>query len=126
MRSPTLRRLRHFRLHYYFWPRIAYSECWGLSPLWRNNTPLLETAILRHYENLSWPLGPLEHKRISFSKKMDEMLQVAVERRGNGTGSGEMSLYVQPSSIPARFKQRVQRMEILRKRSSGISERREE
>ncbi|PVI05180.1 hypothetical protein DM02DRAFT_624212 [Periconia macrospinosa] len=63
-------------------------KCRGPKPLWHNTSPVLETAIIRHNEKPSEPLGPLEHKKLYFFKKMDDMLQVTVERTQNG-GSNE-------------------------------------
>ncbi|KAF1953009.1 hypothetical protein CC80DRAFT_451401 [Byssothecium circinans] len=98
-------------------------KCRGPSSLWHNTTPLLETAIIRHNENPSKPLGLLEHKQTYFFKKPNELLQVTVERLGTAMGSGEVSLYVQPSSIPARIRQRVLRMEMSKRKDVRIRER---
>jgi hypothetical protein len=97
-------------------------KCRGPSPRWHSTTPLLETAVLRHNLQPSIPLGPLEHKKTYFFKKMDSLLQVAVERQ---PGSSNVSLYVSPSSIPARFRQRLYNLERLRNQVSRIRERRE-
>ncbi|KAF2176770.1 hypothetical protein K469DRAFT_645244 [Zopfia rhizophila CBS 207.26] len=94
-------------------------KCRGPSPLWHNTTPLLETAIFRHNENPSKPLGPLEHKKTYFFKKMDSLLQVTVERQ---VQSGVVNLIVLPSSIPAEFRQRVDRM-VMKKQRNRIRER---
>ena len=104
-------------------------KCRGPASYWHNTAPLLETAILRYNENPSRPLGPLEDKKTYFFQKSNDFLQVNVERReptaSGGQGASEVALYVQSSYIPAKFRQRVQRMEFLRKKDSRIRERRE-
>jgi hypothetical protein len=97
-------------------------NCRGPSPCWHSTAPLLEIAVLRHNLQPSIPLGPLEHKKTYFFKKMDSLLQVAVERQ---PGSSAVSLYVSPSSIPAKFRQRLYNMERMRSQVSRIRERRE-
>jgi hypothetical protein len=71
---------------------------------------------------LSQPLGPLKHKRTYFFKKMDSWLQVTAEKE---RASGTVSLYISPSFIPARFRQRVCNWEKMRNYNSRIRERKE-
>jgi hypothetical protein len=63
-----------------------------------------------------------KHKKTYFFKKMDSLLQVAVERQ---PGSSAVSLCVSPSAIPANFRQRLYNMERMRSQVSRIRERRE-
>lgn len=93
--------------------------CRGPSPLWHNKTPLLETAIVRHNETPSKPLGPLEHKNAYFFKKLNSLLQVTVDRKS----CGSVSLVVSTSSIPERFRQRVYALEMKKNQRSRIRER---
>jgi hypothetical protein len=97
-------------------------KCRGPAPRWNSIAPLLETAVLRHNLQPSIPLGPLEHRKTYFLKKMDSLLQVVVERQ---PGSNNISLYVSPSSIPAKFRQRLYNLERMRNQVSRIRERRE-
>jgi hypothetical protein len=97
-------------------------KCCGPSPHWRSTAPLLETAVLRHNLQPSQPLGPLEHNRMYFFKKTDCLLQVTVERRAI---NGPVSLYISPSSIPSKFRQRFYNLERMRNQVSRIRERRE-
>jgi hypothetical protein len=83
-------------------------KCRGPAPRWNSIAPLLETAVLRHNLHPSIPLGPLEHRKTYFFKKMDSLLQVAVERQ---PGSNDVSLYVSPSSIPAKIRKRLKEFE---------------
>jgi hypothetical protein len=89
---------------------------------WQSTAPLLETAVLRHNMQPSQPLGPLEHKKMYFFKKMDSLLQVTVEKQMR---DGPVSLYVSPSSIPAKFRQRLYNLERMRNQVSRIRERRD-
>lgn len=97
-------------------------KCRGPSPHWHSIAPLLETAVLRQNSQPSQPLGPLEHKKMYFFKKMDSLLQVTVEKQ---SVNGPVSLYIAPSSIPARFRQRLYNLERMRNQASRIRERRE-
>jgi hypothetical protein len=97
-------------------------KCRGPCTHWQSTAPLLETAVLRHNMQPSQPLGPLEHKKMYFFKKMDSLLQVTVEKQ---TRDGPVSLYVSPSSIPAKFRQRLYNLERMRNQVSRIRERRE-
>lgn len=81
--------------------------------------PLLETAVIRHNEKPSQPVGPLEHKKTYFFKKLDSLLQVTVEKEAT---SGMVNLYVSPSLIPPKFMQRVYRMETRRSEGRRIRE----
>ncbi|KAF2635645.1 hypothetical protein P280DRAFT_436913 [Massarina eburnea CBS 473.64] len=94
------------------------QKCRGPAPLWRNTAPVLETAVIRHNENPSEPLGKLENKKTYFFEKKTDVLQVTVER----AGSGEISLYVERSSIPAKYWRRIKRTERYKK-STRIRER---
>jgi hypothetical protein len=95
-------------------------QCGGASSAWRNSTPLLGTAVVVHNENPSNPTGPLESKGRYFFKKPDSLLLVSVERQ---LGSSALTLFVSPSSMPARLKQRVWSMEMLKKQRTRIRER---
>lgn len=97
-------------------------KCRGPSPCWRSTAPILETAVLRHNLQPGQPLGPLEHKKIYFFRKMDTLLQVTVERQ---LANGPVSLYISPSSIPAKFRQRLYSMKNMQNQFSRIRERRE-
>jgi len=57
-----------------------------------------------------------------FFKKMDSLLQVTVEKQ---SVDGPVSLYISPSSIPAKFRQRLYNLERMRNQVSRIRERRE-
>lgn len=92
-------------------------QCQGPSPLWRNTTPLLETAIIRHNGNYPWSL---ESKRTYFLKKPDSLLKVMVERQGD---AGAMSLLVAPSTVPARLQQRLYRIDMMRNQLAQLRER---
>lgn len=96
-------------------------KCRGPSPNWHSTAPILETAVLRHNLQPSQPLGPLEHKKAYFFRKPDSLLQVTVERQ---RVSGDVNLYVSPSSIPAKFRQRLYNLERMRSQVSTIRERR--
>lgn len=97
-------------------------KCRGFSsPLWHNSMPLLETAIVRHNETPSKPLGPLEDKKAYFFKKLGSVLQVTVERKE--CSSQPVSLLVSTSSIPTRFWQRIYAMEMKKNQRSRIWER---
>jgi hypothetical protein len=97
-------------------------KCRGPSPYWHSTAPLLETAVLRHDSRSTQPTSPLEHKKTYFFKKMDSLLQVTVERQ---SFAGPVSLYISPSSIPAKFRQRLYNLERMRNQVSRIKERKE-
>jgi hypothetical protein len=97
----------------------AAIKCRGPSPLWHNKTPLLETAVVRHNETPSTPLGPLEHKKAYFFKKLNSLMQATVIKQA-GT---QVSLVVSTSAIPERFLQRVYAMEMKKNRRPRIRER---
>lgn len=80
--------------------------CRGPAFLWDNTSPLLETGVfgLQKQANKS---RPLEHKEIYFFRKMDSLLQVTVEKE---PGSTEVRLYVRPSMIPGKFRERMSRL----------------
>ncbi|OAL55288.1 hypothetical protein IQ07DRAFT_595009 [Pyrenochaeta sp. DS3sAY3a] len=97
-------------------------KCRGPLPCWRSTAPILETAVLRHNLQPGQPLSPLEHKKIYFFRKMDTLLQVTVERQ---LANDPVRLYISPSSIPAKFRQRLYRMKTMQNQFSRIRERRE-
>jgi hypothetical protein len=95
-------------------------QCRGPSPLWRSTTPLLGTAIFCHNDNPSNSPGPLESEKTYFFKKPDSLLKVVVERQRD---SGAITLLVTPSSVPARMRQRLYRMDMMKNRWTQIKER---
>ncbi|KAF2821322.1 hypothetical protein CC86DRAFT_458999 [Ophiobolus disseminans] len=97
-------------------------KCRGPSPHWHSTAPLLETAVLRHNLQPSQSLGPLENRNTYFFKKVDSLLQVTVEKKSI---NGPVTLYISPSSIPAKFRQRLYNLERMRSQVSRIRERRE-
>ncbi|KAL4946321.1 hypothetical protein BDV06DRAFT_182701 [Aspergillus oleicola] len=95
-------------------------QCRGPSPLWRSTAPLLGTAIFRHNNNPSNSPEPLESKKTYFFKKSDSLLKVVVERKGNPDA---ITLFVSPSSVPARMRKRLYRMDMMKNRWTQVRER---
>ncbi|KAK2758174.1 hypothetical protein FQN54_004018 [Arachnomyces sp. PD_36] len=79
-------------------------KCSGPSPVWRNASALLETAVIHHQTIPTTVSGALEHEQTFFFKKLDSFLLVRVHRPDQ---TGNASLDVSPSTIPEKFQRRL-------------------
>jgi hypothetical protein len=79
-------------------------KCSGPSPVWRNVSALLETAVIHHQSIPAMTPGNLEHEKTYFFKKLDSLFLVRVHRPNI---MGIASLNVLPTMTPRRIQQRL-------------------